>query len=445
VRLRLIVGSILLTAAATIAFFIPAAIALANAEREAQVVELQQEAADAATAAEAGALRPGLGTDDPLRAAKARGEAEHDYALYDPAGARTDGDGPAVLEALLRPALAGHSRSGRTGGLRIAAVPLASGGALRASEPANEADERVRSALLRLGGQGLGLVLVASAAAWLVARRLTRPLADLGAAATRLGGGDFTVRAPLAGMPEVDEVATALNATAQRLGTSVDRLRRLGSDASHQLRTPLAGLRASLEAELLQPRADPTDARGEALGAVERLEQTVVSLTELARDEVAPDALPAAEVLAAALERWSGPVAASGRALRIAAGPAILVRARRPAVDAILDVLVDNALRHGAGTITLEAGLGVGGAALRVADQGTFTAPEGAVFDAEATERNTGRRGRPGIGLGLARTLAEAEGGRLRLVGDGPTTFELQLPTGDAGQRGRRAAPPAGA
>jgi signal transduction histidine kinase len=225
-------------------------------------------------------------------------------------------------------------------------------------------------------------------------------------------------------MREVDDVAAALNATAERLGTSVERLRRLSSDASHQLRTPLAGLRASLEAELLQPRPDPTEALREALGAVERLEQTVVSLTELARDEVAPAPVAVGEVLAAAVQRWSGAVAAAGRTVRLGEGPAVAVVARRPAIEAVLDVLIDNALRHGAGPITLDGDLGAGGAVLRVADQGRCTASEAELFD---PGRATGRTG---IGLPLARTLAEAEGGRLRLVAEWPTTFELQLPTG---------------
>jgi signal transduction histidine kinase len=432
VRLRLIIGSLVLTAAVTIAFFVPAGIALASAEREAQVVELQQEAADAAASASSGLQPGGVSLDDPLREAKRRGEREHEYALYDVNGTRTTGDGPLRLEPTLRSALVGHSRTGRSGGDRIAAVPLPGGGALRASEPANEADERVRSALLRLAGQGLALLLLASAGTWGLASRLTRPLRDLGVAAARLGGGDFTTKASLSGVREVDEVATALNATADRLGSTVERMRRLSVDASHQMRTPLTGLRASLETELLQPRPDATEALREALGAVERLEQTVSDLTELARDEVEAEALSTGAVLDAAAARWGAPLAAAGRSLILEPDTGATARARRPAVDAILDVLVDNALHHGAGAVTLGSDLGGGGVTLRVSDRGECHSSEVELF-----ARRGPTAGRRGIGLPLARALAEAEGGRLRLASTDPTTFHLQLPTGDvAGDAG---------
>jgi signal transduction histidine kinase len=225
----------------------------------------------------------------------------------------------------------------------------------------------------------------------------------------------------MAGMRELDEVATALNVTATRLGAMVERVQRLSSHASHQLRTPLAGLRVALEAEVLQPRPDPNEALQEALGAVERLERTVIDLTELARDEVEPEPVSTARVLDDAAARWRGPLAAEGRSLVVQPGSAMAAVARRPAVDAILDVLVDNALHHGLGTVTLAAATGIGGVTLRVSDEGTCSRPEAELF-----ARRASTTGRP-IGLPLARTLAEAEGGRLRLHRADPTTFQLQL------------------
>jgi signal transduction histidine kinase len=442
VRRRLLAGSLLLTAAAILAFFVPAAIALANAEREAQVVELQQEAADAAAAVSDAQLSPpGVSPDDPLREAKGRGEDEHEYGVYDERGRRTGGEGPARIESPLAAALDGRSRSGRLGDLRIASVPLSGGGAVRVSEPADEADERVQVALLRLAAQGLALLGVAAAVTWLLASRLTRPLRELGAAAARLGGGDFITPARTSGMRELDEVATALNATAERLGATVRRVRRLSSDTAHQLRTPLAGLRVSLEAELLQPRPDPNDALRDALGAVERLERTVVDLTELARDEVDPEPMSVADALWAAAGRWAATFTAVGRSVDVGEDVDLIALARRPAVDAILDVLIDNAVRHGRGPLTLRAEEVQGGVTLLVGDAGSSSLPEDELFG----PRSAGRRS--GIGLPLARTLAEAEGGRLRLISSDPTTFQLQLPTPTADEpspsrlRRRRRAP----
>lgn len=218
------------------------------------------------------------------------------------------------------------------------------------------------------------------------------------------------------------------------------RERAFSSDASHQLRTPLAALRTTLETELYAPRPDPRLAIEEGLDAVERLERTVVTLLDLARDEPPDRAeLDVGRRLDAAVGRWAPVAAAQGRRLvacrteddGAAPRERIAAHASASACDHILDVLVENALVHGRGTVELRAVPRHGVIGIEVADEGTVAA------DAEARlfRRRESWAGSTGIGLHLARALAEGEGGRLRLAQADGTTFELLLRSSDADTR----------
>ncbi|MEA2478517.1 MAG: hypothetical protein QOJ07_439, partial [Thermoleophilaceae bacterium] len=197
------------------------------------------------------------------------------------------------------------------------------------------------------------------------------------------------------------------------------------SDASHQLRTPLAALRLELEA--LELRGDESPELTAALGQVERLQSTVGTLLSVARDAPRGDAtVDVAGAIAALEERHTGGLAAAGRPLRtrLQAGEDATARASGQVVAEILDVLVDNACRHGAGTVTVCARTVGDAVAIDVADEG-----QGLAGDPEsAFERRGGDHDGHGIGLALARSLAHAEGGRLTLTRAGPEpVFTLWL------------------
>ena len=175
---------------------------------------------------------------------------------------------------------------------------------LGVAAPVSDGDEIVgavlvtaeRSAVyLRIGLVWLLMLTLAGAAllvAWLLARRqarrLVNPLQALSTVAERLGGGDFTVRTTAVGIAEIDSVNESVNRTAVRLGDLVDRERAFSADASHQLRTPLTGLRLQLEAALDQPNADLRTAIGDALTTTDRLQATIDELLALARDTPGP-------------------------------------------------------------------------------------------------------------------------------------------------------------
>jgi len=350
-------------------------------------------------------------------------------AVYDRAGRRVAGSGSASAPAIVREALRGGRVVDASGGGRLTvAAPLLSGervtGAVLAERSDDEAASDTRGAWLVLGAVALGIIAAAALAAVLLGRRLAAPLERLAGAARRLGHGDFSVRAERTGVPEVDEVAAALDATAARLDELVQRERSFSADASHQLRTPLQALRIELEA--VELRGDAPAEIGAAIAQVDRLNVTIDTLLALARDSERREAVAdLGALLDEAESRWRGSLAGSGRPLRVRlpAGPA-LAQASAPVISEVLDVLIANAERHGAGPVSISVQRRDGWLTLDVTDEGRgFQDPE------HAFDRRTGDGAGHGIGLALARSLADAEGGRLSLAHPGPhPTVRLTLP-----------------
>ncbi|MGI9120584.1 MAG: ATP-binding protein [Acidimicrobiales bacterium] len=356
-----------------------------------------------------------------------------DVGLYDPRGSKVLGDGPARADAAVQAALVGQVTDDERVGQLIVAVPLTSDetvfAVVRAASPADAVRDRAERTWLAMASLAAAAVVLATFAGLALARRLGRPVAQLATAARSLGDGDFTARAATAGIPELDTAADALNATASRLGNLLARERAFSADASHQLRTPLTGLRLRLESTLTLPGADRDQAIRASLGDIDSLETTVESLLALARDDSpARQRIDVAQLLTDLESRWHGALAGSGRPLRLFADevPSDL-HASAAAVNQILDALIDNAFRHGLGTITVRCRATLGNAvAIEVSDEGLGPQlPDGQLFQRRSADA-TGT----GIGLALARALAEAEGGRLQLTTSGPgPTFAVVLPT----------------
>jgi signal transduction histidine kinase len=358
-------------------------------------------------------------------------EEDMHVAVYDLGGRRLQGDGPAGADAAVQRAASGATAGGGGRSDFVVAVPVTAAdrvvGVVRVSSPAYRTYLRIAVTWLAMAALAAAAVAAAALLARRQSRRLAEPLERLAGAAQTLGEGDFTVRAPPAGIPEIDAAGTALNRTAARLGDLVSRERAFSADASHQLRTPLTGLRLGLETAL--ERSDPRPGVIAALQTADRLERTIDELMALARD--APTARTPAELpalLEEAGSHWHGPLAAAGRSLRVASDPSLPgTPASAAATRQILDVLLANAVRHGAGTVTVTARDADTAIAVDVADEG-----DGVVIPAdELFRRRTEQAAGHGIGLALARALAEAEGGRLVLTRPGPgPVFTLLLPAG---------------
>ena len=428
---RRALASIVGVAMVAVALFgIPLAFALRSRTQQDEMLELERAAAR--QAARVSPANVGATADVEFLPV----EQEMRVGVYDMAGRRVGGSGPAQLEPTLQ--RAGHGDIARErGSWTAAAVPVISGGevigVVRAAEARSDVDRQILKAWSVLALLALAVLGVTAALAYWQSRRLTRPLKRLAAASTRLGDGDFTVRNEPSGVPEIDAVGQALDSTAARLGDALERERSFSADASHQLRTPLTGLRLTLERAELGAVAD-SKLLADAIAQVDRLDSTITQLLALARDTHHDRAPVDPVAVLGQLEcQWRNVLQRDGRTMHVAVERgAPVVQASHAAIAQVLDALVDNARCHGAGTVTVRARATRGALTIDVSDQGSgITGDTDRIF---LRRQPAGSDGHPaangrGIGLALARRLAEAEGGRLVLSSAGPhPRFSLVLP-----------------
>jgi two-component system, OmpR family, sensor kinase len=291
-------------------------------------------------------------------------------------------------------------------------------GAVRMTQSVKAIDERIRRDVLGLAAVGLAALAFGLLFAWVLANVLSRPLRSLAAAARRVEAGDLEARAEPGGASEQKEVAEAFNDMTDRLSRVLEAQRDFVANASHQLRTPLTGLRLRIEAAAL--KADDPGLASEldaAAREAERLARLVSSLLALAREGDRPGvprpvSLP--DAARAAVERWEsqGRVVAHGEDDAFAA-------ASEEDVAIVLDNAIENALRYAPPGSEVAIGWRREGdrAVLVVDDEGPGLTPgeEAQVFERFA--RGSAGRAVSGSGLGLpiVATLARRWGGSASL------------------------------
>ena len=409
---RILAAVVSVTIVAVVALFVPAALAMRSSQERQELLEIQREASIVA-----GRVPPTGEIDE--SSLEPTVDAEHRLGLYDRDGTLLAGVGPERPDAIVDLGLRGSFAEGYVGDDVVAVVPirLADDGtslAIRIEAPrARYVDE-----LTLLGLVAAGIVVAASAVAVWLARRLNRPIVELRqwAAAPQ----DHRRRPPApTGVDELDALRDALLEREGRIDELLRRERSFSSHVSHQLRTPVAALRVAVETELTAPRSDSTELLTEALGQLDRLESTITSLLALARhaDSRATSCDVALAVRDAA-DRWRSVSVDRERQFEV-----LVVETTAwcdpTAIGHVLDVLLDNALRHGRGRIEIRCRPDGDRAVVEVADEGPR--PPGDVFADAAGSTH-------GIGLRLARSLLESGHGRLELADSATTTFRLVLP-----------------
>jgi signal transduction histidine kinase len=291
----------------------------------------------------------------------------------------------------------------------------------------------VDRAWLLLLAVGAFLLLLSVTVADQLARSLVRPLTAVAQAADRLANGDLSARAAVTGPPEVRRAGHGLNRLADRIGDLLAHERETVADLSHRLRTPLTALR--IDAESLRDDRLIAD-----VVAVERTVSEIIREARRQRGEPGGTACDAAAVIAERAGFWR-PLAEDQDRLMYISVPAepVPVGVSGQDLAACADVLLENVFSH-----TLEgAGLGVrlshragGGGWLVVTDDGPGFPAGGALRRGLSGGHSTG------LGLDIARRLAEASGGSMTIgrsaSGGGRVTLGFGPPPGPDGRPTRR-------
>ena len=308
----------------------------------------------------------------------------------------------------------------------VAESPTDRGVVVRLEQAAGATDQRVHRLWYLIAAAAVAALVVSLALATVVSRRLSRPLDDLADVSSRLGAGDFRARATHSGIPEMDAVADRLNTSTEQLDRMMERERHFSTNASHQLRTALTALRIPLEELTVADDPDQVHKLTDLIvHQADRLQATIEDLLALARGQAGPSRVfDVSEVVEERVTAWRPVLARHGRRLEWTAAPGTVARGSPATLAQVLDVLIDNADRHGAGTVTVSIHLTAGSPVVRVGDDGVGIADG---YEQVVFERGTSLRDGRGIGLAVARDLLDEDEGRLVLARAQPPVFEVFL------------------
>jgi two-component system sensor histidine kinase BaeS len=291
------------------------------------------------------------------------------------------------------------------------------------------------------------VVLGAAAVTGLMARRVLGPIRALREGAAAMAAGRLDARVVVSGRDELAALASAFNEMAAALAVQEQRKRDLTNDIAHELAAPLTDLRCHLEA--LQDRVVEVtpDSLATLHAEVAHLQRLVTDLGDLARADthqlrLDPEDVSVGEIVHQLVRQADARVQSLGVRVDVDMPPdGAIVRADRARLRQVLANLFENALAHtpAGGVVTITACAAGGHMVIDVHDTGSGIAPEHAphVFDRfyRADPSRTRATGGVGLGLAIARRIAEASGGSVSLTsaeGRG-STFSVRWPSAFTG------------
>ena len=342
---------------------------------------------------------------------------------------------------------------GRSGRWRLLAIPEPGHGALVVGSSLGVRDESLENLRHELLISSPLALLLAALAGYVLAGAALRPVEEM-----RRKAGAISAATPGSRLPvprardEVSRLAETLNFMLDRLEAAFEHERRFVADASHELRTPLALLRTELELALRHPRshAELEQALRSAAEDADRLSELAADLLLIARSDqrtlpVQPERLSSSAVFAGVADRFAVRAQELGRSIDVDAAGDVQFDADPRRIEQALANLVENALVHGAGTVSLTARRVDGQVELHIRDEGTGFPPGFAARAFDRFSRADEARPRSGSGLGLAivRTIAVAHGGSAAVSDDGAADAWISLPAPAGKPARRKAEPPA--
>jgi signal transduction histidine kinase len=320
---------------------------------------------------------------------------------------------------------------------RVASVRTAAGGEVMVGVHGTGLVRLMRRTRWVTGLVGGGLLAVLGLGAWAFTGRATREIDRLAGEIETIEAGTLERRLSARHTVEVDRLVAVLNRVLARLERSVGQMRRFSADAAHELRTPIAALRARLEISLRRDGDVPRDVVLDALEQAERLghlAEDLLTLTRLEGGAVAASAVDTVillEDVAAEVAATMLPLAEEqGRRFGWACAPGLRVRGSEPLLKRVVVNLIDNALRHTPATADVQLRIERDGdcAAIVVQDAGEGVAAEirPHVFERFRHGPGTGS----GLGLALVREIATRHAGTVTLESDpgAGTLVRVRLP-----------------
>lgn len=305
----------------------------------------------------------------------------------------------------------------------------ASGQLITVFIPQSDVRAHTASAWVLITVAGLSALSIGVSVALWQAQRISLPLARLSRRAEEMGSGRARGPWQPSGIAEIDEVAIELARSGAMLNERLEAESRLASDASHQLRTPLTALSMRLD-EILATSTEEW-VREEArisLEQIDRLTEVVHDLINAPRSSQrrTPGVVELGTVLTQQSEEWSPAYRRAGRELHIQVPRSAAVWGSTGPLTQVIATLIENALTHGGGRTSVKVRRNDHSTVVEVTDEGGGIDPElGArIFERSVSGRSSGGTG---VGLALARTLVEDDGGRLELLTEDPATFGVFL------------------